>query len=359
MRYKANRLLLAVLLLIAMSLLCTACVELGSSDGSGTSPGLSQNALEGLAVHFIDVGQADAMLLVCDGQAMLVDGGNVDDSSTIVTYLKKQGIDYLDYVVCTHAHEDHVGGLSGALNYAQAGQVFSPVTYYDTAAFGNFVKYVEKQGLSLCVPECGMEFMLGEAKVQVVGPVYEYEETNDTSICLRVSYGDISFLFTGDAESTAESDMIDAGYDLSANVMKAGHHGSNTSNSYVFLREVMPEYVVISVGEDNSYGHPHEEPLSRFRDVGATVYRTDMQGDIVCTTDGVNIHFFTAANADAVTNPTSEQSQYDGVCIGNVNSQKFHRESCDNLPAEQNRKYFDSRTEALSAGYEPCGNCQP
>ncbi len=246
------------------------------------------------AVHYIDVGQADCALVLCDDKAMLIDGGNTDDSSLMVSYLKKMNIDYLDYVICTHAHEDHVGGLSGALSYADAGRVFAPESESDSKAYRNFKKKVQSQGLEIEHPIDGDEFSLGSSTVQILGPIYEDEDDlNNTSIVLKIIYGETSFLFTGDAERTEEHDIIDEGYDLSATVLKVGHHGSESSSSYRFLREVMPKYAIISVGKDNSYGHPHKEPLGRFKDLGAEVYRTDECGDIIAESDGITVKIHT------------------------------------------------------------------
>ena len=249
-----------------------------------------------LTVHYIDVGQADCTLLECGGQTMLIDGGNVDDSSLVVAYLKEQGIEHLDYMVCTHAHEDHVGGLSGPLNTCTVGQVFAPVTEYESVAFENFIQYTHEQGVDVTVPEADSSFLLGEARVIVLGPRKTYEEPNDTSIVLRVDHGENSFLFTGDMETAAEEDLLAAGCDLDVDVLKVGHHGSSTSSSYLFLREVMPEYGVISCGAENTYGHPHEEVSSRLYDAGVTVYRTDEQGTVVATSDGTEIRFATEKN---------------------------------------------------------------
>ena len=249
-----------------------------------------------LTVHYIDVGQADCTLLECGGQTMLIDGGNVDDSSLVVSYLKNQGIEHLDYMVCTHAHEDHVGGLSGPLNTCTVGTVFAPVTEYESVAFENFIQYTHEQGVDVTVPEADSSFLLGEARVIVLGPRKTYEEPNDTSIVLRVDHGENSFLFTGDMETAAEEDLLAAGCDLDVDVLKVGHHGSSTSSSYLFLREVMPEYGVISCGAENTYGHPHEEVSSRLYDAGVTVYRTDEQGTVVATSDGTEIRFATEKN---------------------------------------------------------------
>ena len=316
-------------------------------------------------VHYLDVGQGDCSLVLCDGHAMLIDGGEASESSKVYAYLKAHGINHLDYMVATHAHSDHIGGLSGALNYATVDTAFCPVTEYDSKAFSSMVKYLGNQGLSITAPSTGDRFMLGSATVQVLGPQKNYEEPNDTSIVLKVTYGETSFLFTGDAERTAEADIIAAGYDLRSTVLKVGHHGSDTSTSYPFLREIMPEYAVIQVGKDNSYGHPTEDTLSRLRDADVNVYRNDLQGDIICSSDGKDVSFTTKKNESVQNNPTvvttpdSVETVDAGEYIGNKNSKKFHLPTCKNLPAEKNRIYFDSRQAAIDAGQTPCGNCKP
>ena len=310
----------------------------------------------GLTVHFIDVGQADSALLQCGGQTMLIDGGNVEDSSLLVSYLEGQGVEYLDYVVCTHAHEDHVGGLSGPLNSCTVGMVLAPVTEYDSKAFSDFAKYTEQQGLEITIPSPDDTFDLGGARVSVLGPREEYEDTNNTSLVLRVDYGETAFLFTGDMERDAEADLLEAVCRLDADVLKVGHHGSSTSSSYVFLREVMPQYAVISAGEGNSYGHPHEEVLSRLYDAQVTVYRTDEQGTVVAFSDGESVQFTT--EKDVAPTLGRDEAQNIGY-IGNVNSRVFHREDCGGLPDEKNQVRFESREEAVAEGYTPCGRCDP
>lgn len=340
-------------------------------------------------IHYIDVGQADAALVLCDGQAMLIDGGNAEDSNLIYAYLKKLSLDHLQYIVCTHAHEDHVGGLAGALNYATVDVAFSPVTSYDSRAFGNFVTYLDKQGVSITIPKAGDSFSLGSATVSILGPINSSDDPNNTSIVLRIVYGDTSFLFTGDAEREEEQDILNAGYTLDSTVLKVGHHGSETSTSYVFLREIMPEYAVISVGTGNSYGHPTDAVLSRLRDADVKVYRTDLQGDVICTSDGKTVSFSVARNADADTlasvGPNSTQSggntgttqpeqtvtpsqeEPTNAPVGtdyilNTNTHKFHYPGCSSVKqmAEKNKQSFTgTRDEVIAMGYDPCGRCHP
>ena len=273
--------------LIALVLIALYGLYLLLSGGSKAEP--LQTGGEELRVLFIDVGQADSALLTCGGESLLIDGGNVDDSSTVYTVLKKNGVTHLDYVVCTHAHEDHAGGLSGALEACTAGTAYCPVTDYDSKAFRNFSDRVAEQNCDLTVPKAGETFALGGAEVEFLACDPEAEDTNNTSIVLRVSYGATSFLFMADAETPVEQALLDAGTDLSATVLKVGHHGSSTSTSYRFLNEVMPRYAVISVGKDNSYGHPHEKILSRLEDADARILRTDELGDILFVSDGKTV----------------------------------------------------------------------
>lgn len=327
-------------------------------------------------IHFIDVGQADASLVLCDGEAMLIDGGNVEDSNLIYSHLKSNGISHLNYVIATHAHEDHVGGLSGALNYATVDTVYCPVKSYSSDAFKSFVKNVEKRNAEITVPEVNSSFLLGSAEVKILA-CNSTDDTNNSSIVLRITYGETSFLFTADAEREAEEIILEQGFDLSATVLKVGHHGSETSTTYPFLREIMPEYAVISVGKNNSYGHPAEEALSRLRDADVKVFRTDLQGDIICISDGKTVSFTVDRNADADTldgigketetptvtvNPSTEVESAIADYIGNKKTEKFHYPNCSSVKKmnESNKYYFTgTREEIIAEGYEPCGNCNP
>lgn len=249
-------------------------------------------------IHFIDVGQADAMLVVCDGKTMLIDGGNAADSNLMYTYLKKNGITHLDYVIGTHAHEDHIGGIPGALQYATVDTVYCASTSYTTKAFKNFVKAVNDRGASITVPERETVFYLGSAKCIVLAVNTVTDDLNNTSIVLRIEYGSNSFLLMGDAGIEVEDFLLEDGAPLKADVLKVGHHGSRTATGYVFLRAVMPQYAVICVGTGNSYGHPTTNVLSRLRDADVTTFRTDKHGDVICVSDGRNITFTPSKNAN-------------------------------------------------------------
>lgn len=340
-------------LLALLSLLCSCALP-------AQTPAQSAVSGDGLTVHFIDVGQADCALLQCGDQAMLIDGGNVEDSKLVVAYLQDQGITVLDYVVNTHAHEDHVGGLAGVLAVYETNNLWCPVTEHSSKCFSDFLKYADQQDLTPVCPDPGSVYSLGETEITVLGPVSDDYDTNNSSIVLRADYGSTSFLFTGDAEAQAEKDILASGRDVSATVLKVGHHGSETSSCYQWLRAVDPEYAVISVETDNSYGHPSDTVLSRLRDVESVVYRTDLQGHIVCQSDGQTVRFTTQKQA-AVTNPTeydgSGQNASAAYFIGNTNSKKFHLPTCNSLPDEANQTQFETYDDAVQAGYSPCKRC--
>lgn len=311
---------------------------------------------EGLTVQYIDVGQADCALLECDGEFLLIDGGNRDDSQLVVSFLEQQGVKELAAVVCSHAHEDHVGGLPAVLAVYPTKAVYAPTKTYSSNIFDKFVYYTDQQGLDITIPAPGDQFALGQAVVTVLGPVKSYAETNDTSIVLRVTYGETNFLFTGDMETDAENDMLDyweGKVDWKADVLKVGHHCSNTSTGYRFLNEVNPAYGVISVGKGNDYGHPHKEPMSRLRQAGVTILRTDELGTIQAVSDGKEVTF-TWQNQSAVPENAEAAPQ---IFIGNRNSQVFHAPDCKNLPSEKNAVQFASYQEAIDAGFTPCGSC--
>ena len=355
----------------ALALAAALALGLAACDASAVVPGSStptvstaQPAGDGqtanFEMHFLDVGQALSVLVECDGQFMLYDGGNVDDGSLVVSYLQKQGVEELQYVFCSHAHEDHVGGLAAALAYFPTNHVYSPVTEASTKCFKDFVKYTQQQGLQVEVPTVGTTWALGSATVTMLGPVAQYNDTNDTSIVLRIDYGSTSFLLTGDMEKNAEADLVASGANLKADVLQVGHHGSSTSTGYVFLNTVLPEMAVISCGVDNKYGHPHEETLSILRDAKVDLYRTDLQGTITIGSDGQNYTVGTEQFVpDSELNPTdpAASSTAQQAYIGNVNSKKFHLPTCANLPAEKNQILFSSYDEAIAEGYTPCSSC--
>ena len=340
-------------LFLAVALLLSGCVTVEIHLPEPTA----QVGTGELMIHYIDVGQADSILLECGGEFMLIDGGNKDDGQLVVSYLQQQGVEQLEAVVCTHAHEDHVGGLPSVLAVYPTEAIYAPTRTYSSRIFDDFMYYADQQRQEVIIPEPGHKWSLGDAEVLVLGPVKSYAETNDTSIILKVTYGHTSFLFTGDMEKEAENDMLDYWDNdelFHVDVLKVGHHGSDTSSGYRFLNAVMPTYGVIPVGTDNSYGHPHKEPMQRLRQAGVTTFRTDLLGHVIAVSDGQEVTF-TWENQ----NGTPENAEFaEGmVFVGNKNSKTVHSSLCDSLPSEKNRVEFDSYNEAIDAGYKPCGSC--
>ena len=278
---KKNPLLALLIVLVAVALLIWQSAE--DRKNTVTVP------MDGLYVHYIDVGQGDSELVCCNGEYMLIDAGEPDASDAVLEYLDRHGIDKLDYLVCTHSHSDHCGGLDAVVESLEVGTVFTSPYAGDSPSYEIFTDAVYDAGLELTVPELGESYRLGEASFSFIGPVEDYDNTNDDSLVMRLEYGDTSFLFTGDMTSKAEKDLINDGADLRCDVLKVGHHGSSGSSCYQFLYEAQPGIGVISCEKGNSYGHPHEETLSRLDDADVTVYRTDLEGSIVIFSDGMKV----------------------------------------------------------------------
>lgn len=246
------------------------------------SPYLAPEAPAGeLEVHFIDVGQGDAILLRCDGEAALVDAGTPDCRESLLEYLQGQRLEEPKYVFASHPHADHIGSMAAVIDAFGCQTFIMPDMVSYTRAFENMLDSVERCGAETQLGKAGDTFELGQAQLELLWPAqgYEAEDANNISLVIRVTYGPYSFLLTGDAESSVEKEFVS---NLPATtVLKAGHHGSKTSSSQALLEAARPEYCVISVGAGNSYGHPSPEILEKLEQLGCQIYRTDLQGDIV------------------------------------------------------------------------------
>lgn len=331
-----------------------------------------------LKVHFIDVGQADAILIQApSGKSMLIDAGNNGDGSAVVGYVKDQGISKLDIVVGTHPHEDHIGGLDTVINSLDIGQVVMPAKTHTTTTFKDVLTAVQGKGLKITAAKPGVSLDLGSGvSTNVIAPIgSSYEDLNSFSAVIRLAFGNTSFLFTGDAESDSEADMVSSGAALSSTVLKVGHHGSTSSSSSGFLNKVKPTYTVIMVGKGNDYGHPHQETLTKLSNIGAKVFRTDLNGTIIATSDGSKVTFNTqptevkastpapAAPAPAAPpapkpDPTPvKPSDNQSVTVYKTETgSKYHKDKCSSLSKS---KIPISLKDAQAQNLGPCSKCNP
>jgi len=247
--------------------------------------GIEEIAIEKLVVHFIDVGQGDAILLRGPDFSIMVDAGR-HDRNEVLPYLLAQNVSYLDLLVGTHPHADHIGQFPQILENFEVGEVWMSGDVHTTRAFERAIDAILATDAKYREPRAGDEFTFGSARVNVVHPKETAGNLNNGSLVLRLSYGDISFLFAGDAEIQAEHEMITRAENLQAQILKIGHHGSQTSSTYEFLNEVRPEVAIYSAGRSNPYNHPHPDVINRLRAMGISVYGTDRNGTILVETDG-------------------------------------------------------------------------
>lgn len=242
-----------------------------------------------MEVHYIDVGQGDCTLIKCGNAAMLIDGGDNYTGTQVQLYLKKQGIKRLDYVIATHPDSDHIGGLDVIVYKYDCDTVIMPDIQKDSKSYRDLIAAMDSKYYKATLPQVGREYALGEASFTVISPVREYEDANNFSVGILLKHGENTFLFTGDAESEAERDIATGSINIDCDVYKAGHHGSTSSSSKMLLNAANPAFAVISCGSGNSYGHPHASVLNELKYKGIKIFRTDLQGTIIATSDGVSI----------------------------------------------------------------------
>ncbi len=270
--------------------------EIFETVGLRETPPLSDLENE-LRIDVIDVGNADAVLIRNGAHSMLIDAGTNTAGSDVVRYLRSQGVQRLDLVIATHADVDHIGGMDDVI------EAFEIDTYLmasmpvglepTTKSYFRVLQALERRSVSITEAEPGMVYALGEAEVEILGPARDFEDSNNMSVVCRICYGKRRFLFMGDAEKEAEAALIETGQALSADVIKIGHHGSNTSTTSALLDAVTPRYALITCGLDNPYNHPHPDTMNALAERRIASYRSDLCGTIVVRCDGESITFET------------------------------------------------------------------
>lgn len=305
---------------------------------------------DNLIIHFIDVGQGDSTLIIFPNDEIgLIDAGSRSGRKDLVSYLQDLQIKKIDYLIGTHPHEDHIGGLPEVIRNFEIGKIYLPNKTNNTAIFEELLNEIKDNNLKISQGKTGVKIIdSGDLEFYMIGPSGEYSNINNNSIVTKVIYKNFSALITGDAEEEAESHMIQEGHNLKANILRVGHHGSSTSTTEEFLDRVKPDYSIISLGKDNSYGHPHREVLDLLNKRKIPILRTDELGTIIFQTDGDKL---TLLN-DIPKIPVGET-----IYIGNLNSKIFHMEDCNSLPNEENQIVFSSKEEALKEGYRAHSVC--
>ena len=245
------------------------------------------NSKETLKVYYIDVGQADAIMIENENEFMVIDGGNNNDGPLLVKYYQSLGITDFKYVIGTHPHEDHIGGLDDIIDNFNVGTIYIPDAITTTQTFEDLLDAIERKNMTYEVPNIDNTFTLGDATLKIIYTGTNTTDLNNTSIVLKMTYGKDTFLFTGDATDTTEKKILNK--DIEAEVLKVGHHGSKYSSTTEFLKKVNPKYAIISVGKNNNYGHPAINTISKLNKLNIETHRTDEEGTIIIESNGNGI----------------------------------------------------------------------
>lgn len=310
-------------------------------------------------IRMLDVGQGLAVLIKSDEHYMIYDGGGRKYSSYVVSYLKQHKITSLDYMFVSHYDEDHINGLVGVLNTTTIDKTITPDYETDSQIYQSFRNMLSKNGSKEIHPSVGDSYQLGNSIIEVLSPGdYNYDSENNYSIVIKIAYDDFSCIITGDADKEVESDLLKSSIGLlKSDIYVVGHHGSSSSSSEAFVKAISPEYAFISVGSENSYGHPTESTLNILNENNCEIYRTDKHGEITAYYDGKNTWISTNGQSD-ISEISSDTTEY----VININSKKFHYSNCSSIEkmSNGNKVLSDkSREELIAEGYLPCGLCKP
>lgn len=337
----------------------------------------SQRTSSQFSLTMLDVGQGLSILIGADDHYMLYDGGGRESSSFVVSYLKKNNISTLDYIIASHYDEDHISGLIGVLNTTTIDQALIPNYVASTQTYNSFTTKLETTGTEYSFPTVGDTYTLGKAQFQIIGPRdYNHSDDNDCSISIRIQYGSVSCILTGDSTEHGEAYMLSAGLTIDSDLYVVGHHGSASSSSDAFLDAVAPKYAFVSVGKDNTYGHPTERVLASLRNRNVELFRTDIQGSVTAFSDGSEWWFdtnpcdeWTIGNeskketaAPPVASDNTTETSAISTYVLNLHTKKFHFPDCPSVSRmkDDNKETVSStREELINQGYSPCGNCLP
>ena len=370
---KDRRSLLTVFVIIMMCLNLFACSSnintILPPEQEIETPDLTPSD-EYLQVHFIDVGQADAILIIGPKeQYIMIDAGNNEDSDLVVNYLKNLGVKALKAVIGTHPHEDHIGGLDAVISNFNVEKVYMPKVANTTETFKDVLLAVQAKGLKVTTASKGVSIPLEGMTAEFLGPVgTAYEDLNNYSAVLKLTYKNIGFLFQGDAEVISEKEILksDAASKLDAEVIKIGHHGSSSSTTPEYIDRVQPKYAVIMVGAGNKYNHPHKETMDILNKRKISIYRTDHNKTIIATSDGVTVTFNAdhgeSGNSGGAVNQTPnmpQEKQYvdangNGLIKGNINSKGekiYHMPGGTYYDRTIPEVWFKTESEAKAAGF--------
>lgn len=370
--------MLAIITILLMSLTGCSPSDVSSITAQAayqeeTDQGRSESGE--LTVTYLDVGQGNALLAESEGHYMFIDGGARESSSFVVSYLEKQKIEKLDYLLISHFDEDHLAGAVGVLHNFPVETLITPDYETDSSIYNSYQEIVTEKGYEAVHPEINQEFTLGSAEFRIISPVfYGHEDENQDSVGMILQNGSDKFFIGGDIGTEGEKEIFEAGIDIQADVMLMNHHGSHVSEK--FFQQVSPSYSVISCGEGNSYGHPRGDTTAMLEEAQIPLFRTDKQGTIIAHSNGAGITFeqnpcndYTPGNRSGSTNDREENTEnfnnsnaQDCDYVLNAHTKKIHKPDCGSVKSmdEDNKAYYTGdKQELLDNGYTGCGNCKP
>ena len=326
-----------------------------------------------LKAYFIDVGQGDcAFIELPTGETMLIDAGNAGNGTDIVNFIKGKQYSDINYVVATHPHADHIGGMAEVLSSFEIGKMYMPKKAHNTKVYDELLDTIENENIALYTAKAGVNISTnGRVTIDLIAPVSDsYSNLNNYSAVVKITYGDTVFLFMGDAENEVEREILNNDVNVDADVLKVGHHGSHSSSSQSFISAVSPNAAVISAGSGNQYGHPHDETLALLNKADIDIYRTDEVGTICITADShkkitVDKKASTVKeNAPPVAVPSVQQQETtkssggsgDVIVYTTRTGECYHRGSCSSLSKSQ---FETTVAQAQADNYRPCKRCKP